>query len=373
MRLKSFTAGTMTEAMQMVRDSLGEEAVIVASREEKPREGRKGGVRVTAAIDPSYEEAHHDDMFNDSLMSDNSPTYDDAMFLDRAQAETPTPKTQSARTWLQYDDENESAAIVEDITDGLLRHAVSEEVMDQILSCATVVGMESADEALTAAIEHLFPFTPLPQSAHSKALMMVGPPGSGKTLAVAKMAARGVMNGLNVGVVSCDTIRAGGIEQLRAFTDLLRIDLLQADNPKTLSAALASMRGYDQILIDMAGINPFDADDVKTLARMIGAEDVDPLLVLPAGIDAEESGETARVFSTIGVETMIPTRIDIARRIGGLLSAAHQGHLSFADMSNTPKVANGLQALSPESMARLILPSAFRKNTEELRKQRIRA
>ena len=45
MRLKSFTAKTMKEAMQMVRDELGENAVIVATREES------GGVRVTAALE----------------------------------------------------------------------------------------------------------------------------------------------------------------------------------------------------------------------------------------------------------------------------------------------------------------------------------
>ena len=47
MRLKSFYAKTMTEAMQMVRENLGEDAIIVATREEN---GGKA-VRVTAAVD----------------------------------------------------------------------------------------------------------------------------------------------------------------------------------------------------------------------------------------------------------------------------------------------------------------------------------
>lgn len=332
----------------MVRDALGDDAVIVATREERASQG--GGVRVTAAVDPSY----HDD-------EDDFGVYDDAMFLDRPRDNTSNSERNSTmRSWLQYDDENENAAIVEDITDALLRHAVSEDVMDQVLSCATVVGLESSSIALMAAIEHLFHFKPLPDDEHPKPIMMVGAPGSGKTLAVAKMAARGVMNGLKIGVVSCDTIRAGGVEQLKAFTDLLRIPLQKADDAKDLAAILRDMRGYDQILVDTSGINPFDTHDVKTLARLIGADDVEPYLVLPAGIDAEESGETARVFSTIGVHSIIPTRIDIARRVGGLLSAAHQGGMIFADASNTPKVADGLISLSPKTMSQLIMPSAFR-------------
>ena len=51
MRLKSFYAKTMTEAMQMVRETLGEDAIIVATREEK---GGKA-VRVTAAVEPAFE------------------------------------------------------------------------------------------------------------------------------------------------------------------------------------------------------------------------------------------------------------------------------------------------------------------------------
>ncbi|HOO52259.1 MAG TPA: hypothetical protein PLK94_13320, partial [Alphaproteobacteria bacterium] len=47
MRLKSFYAKTMTEAMQLVREALGEDAIIIATREEN---GGKS-VRVTAAIE----------------------------------------------------------------------------------------------------------------------------------------------------------------------------------------------------------------------------------------------------------------------------------------------------------------------------------
>lgn len=79
MRLKSFYANTMTEAMQMIRDTLGEDAIIVATREEK---GGKA-VRVTAAIDPNdYNER-----------ASKSPAFE--THGNRQPA--------SAETWLQYD------------------------------------------------------------------------------------------------------------------------------------------------------------------------------------------------------------------------------------------------------------------------------
>jgi flagellar biosynthesis protein FlhF len=369
MRLKSFSAKTMTEAMQMVREALGEDAIIVATREEQGGPSRGGSVSVTAAIDPGLQEAHDQNKDFDSMRERFDDPIDDGVNFETHRFGQKSERPAPAREWLQYDDENENASIAEEITDALLRHAVTEDVMDQVLSCATVVGLESAGIALMAAVEHLFNFKPLPEHGYPKAMMMVGPPGAGKTIAVAKMAARGAMNDLRVGVVTTDTIRAGGIDQLRSFTNLLRVDLKSAENPKELQQALNSFSGFDQVIIDTAAVNPFDKNDVKSLARMIGVGGIEPFMVLPAGIDAEESGEMARVFSTIGVEALLPTRLDIARRMGGILSAAHHGAMAIADASNTPKVADGLIGMSPKSLSKHLMPGAFREmGTESVRK-----
>ena len=103
---------------------------------------------------------------------------------------------------------------------------------------------------------------------------------------------------------------------------------------------------------------------MKNLAKLIavGNGKIEPLLVLPAGIDADESGEMARTFATIGARRIIPSRVEITRRLGGLISAAHHGGLAFADASNTPHVADGLLPLSPESLTELLMPESKRDN-----------
>lgn len=326
----------------MVRDTLGEDAIILATREER---GGKA-VRVTAAIDP-----------ND---------YDDRSYGEPAFETHGHTQPSSADTWLQYDDEQEDGAVAEEVTDAMLRHAVPEDVMDQILSCATVVGFEQPGVALVAALEHLFQFSPLPQKATDKALMFIGPPGSGKTLAVAKAAARGAMNGLKMGVITTDTVRAGGVEQLASFTKLLRINLKKADGPAQLHEQIQSLKACDQILIDTSGINPFDTNDIRSLAKLIGADEIEPHLVLAAGMDAEESGEMGRVFATIGAHKLMPSRIDMARRLGGILSAAHHGAMSFCDAANTPKVADGLLPMTPKTLAKLLMPQAYKDSVVNL-------
>lgn len=325
----------------MVRETLGEDAIIVATREEN---GGKA-VRVTAAVE--------------MLSERGAPAFE----LSRG-ASGGAP----SRDWLQYDEEEETSAVAEALTDALLRHAVPENVTDQILSCATIMALEKPEVAFTAALEHLFAFRPLPKGPQRRPLMLVGAPGAGKTLAVAKIAARGVMDGLKVAVVSCDTLRAGGIEQLGAFTKLLGVPLVKARDPAEVKTAVEKASGADQILIDTGGINPFAVEEVRDLARLVASSGAETLLAMPAGGDAEESGEIARVFSAIGVRWLMPTRLDIARRLGGLLEAAHQGAMSFSEASDTPQVADGLRALSPASLCTLLMPQAQKDSGRIVRK-----
>lgn len=325
MRLKSFYAKTVTEAMQMIRETLGEDAIIVATREEN---GGKN-VRVTAALDS---DPHHVEMFDDFM-------HDPA----------------EEKGWLQYDEESERD-VSESLTEVMLKHSVPEEIIDQIISCATVVGLESDYIALVAALEHLFVFRPLPQQPSDKAFMLVGPPGAGKTMAIAKLATRAVMQGQKVAVITTDTLRAGGVEQLSAFTRILDIPLQKACDGKELRRLIDLSHGADTILIDSGGFNPFRSDEMRDLARLIACGNIEPVLAMPAGIDAEECGEMARIYAALGVRNMMSTRLDLARRLGGLLSAAHYGGLIFADASDTPQVAEGLQALSPQHLAQLLMP-----------------
>lgn len=308
----------------MVREELGEEAIIVATREEK---NAVGGalVHLTAAME---RDSHSDDT------QDFDGADDD---------------------WMYADDDNESMCI-EEVTETMLRHAVSDDVLDQVISCAAVLGIDEPRKALLSSIETLFKFSPLPTSPTKTPIIMVGPPGSGKTLAVAKLAARSSMSGLNIAVITTDAERAGGREQLEAFTKLMEVDLKIAKTPTALKEVLLQCGAMDQVIIDTAGANPFDPESMKNIARFIGAAEMDPVLVLPANTNADEAGEIAEVFMKVGAQRLLPSRIDVARRLGSLLVAAYQGDLAFTEISATAKVADGLSQLTSKRLTQLLMP-----------------
>ena len=86
--------------------------------------------------------------------------------------------------WVADNSEDDETVVVEQLTDVMLRHSVPDDITDQVISCATVLAMTDAGAALTAALEHLYSRSArCRQKAARQAIMLVGPPGAGKTLA----------------------------------------------------------------------------------------------------------------------------------------------------------------------------------------------
>ncbi|WPB85196.1 flagellar biosynthesis protein FlhF [Sediminicoccus rosea] len=200
---------------------------------------------------------------------------------------------------------------------------------------------------LAAALEARLAFEALPED---RPLLLVGPPGAGKTLTCAKLAARAKMAGHTPIVVTADGARAGAVEQLAAFTRLLRLTLAVAAVPEALAKALQTRAPGQLALVDGFGCDPFDEAQAERLYRLIRAAEATPVLVLPAGMDAEESAEVARAFHQLGARHLLPTRLDMARRLGGVLAAACTG-LALTEAGIGPQVAHGLQPLSPAWLA----------------------
>lgn len=208
---------------------------------------------------------------------------------------------------------------------------------------------------LPARLAATFTFAPLPLGTGAPPLLLAGQPGAGKTLTVARLAARLVMAGVTPLVVTADGHRAGATEQLAAFTRLLDLPLVVANHPVTLGRAVARRQADAPVLIDAPGLDPFDPaqrDELQALAATTGAT---VALVVPAGLDPAEAADLAHAYATLGVTLMIPTRLDLVRRLGSVLSAANAGRLALTEAGVGPGVADGLIPLTPDELASRLL------------------
>jgi flagellar biosynthesis protein FlhF len=283
MRLKLYRASGVAEAMAQVRADLGVDALILATR----RVGN--GVEVTAALEPE----------------DEAPP---------PRASFPEPARLAA----------------------LRFHGVPDELLDGLLHGNLV-------DAVSGAVG----FGSLDLTAGSRPLLLVGPPGAGKTLSVARLATRLVMSGETPMVVTADGRRAGATEQLAAFTRLLGLNLIVASHPVMLGRALARRPTDAPVLIDAPGTDPFDPTQREEIAALAVTVNAVVALVVPAGLDPAEPADIACAFAEAGASLLIITRLDITRRLGGVLAAGSQGGLALAEAGIGPGAADGMVALTP--------------------------
>lgn len=240
----------------------------------------------------------------------------------------------------------------------LSHHGAPARLAERLVDSALAVEAVDPHMAFAGAVDTHFSFRPLPADGGGQPIMLVGPPGAGKTVTAAKLAARSALAGQAPDVITTDTRRAGGVEQLAAFTRILEVELHTAETPAAMAAAVGECRVDAATVIDTAGTNPFSEDEMGRLGALVTAARAEPILVLAAGGDAFEMADTATAFAAIGATRLLVTRIDLARRFGGLLAAGDASGASFCNVSITADVAQGLSPINPVSLARLIVPVA---------------
>jgi flagellar biosynthesis protein FlhF len=303
MRIRSFKAKSEAEALQIVRREMGPDAIIVSTTPVA-----NGGFEVTAA------------------------------------SETAPPP--------QVDFGNP----VDVIGSALDEHATPRKLQDKIISLVERSERDDPLAALSWAFSQMFQFSPLPMDV-GKPIMLVGVPGVGKTVTIAKLAARSVMLGKPAICISTDTQRAGAIEQLEAFTKILKIDLLRAKNPQSLSDALVAAGSKNAIFVDTGGINIWQDKDLAQLIEMVKILQTEPVFVYAAGGEPRDAAEIAKAFQALGAKQLLVTRLDITRRYGSILAAAEAGNFRLGDVSISAHVADGLSSLDADKLARIYLPS----------------
>ena len=348
MRLKTFSARDMQDAMQMAREMMGDEAVIISSK----RDPKNDGVLVTVAMEP-------DEDFNDEspfapidhdVFENSEPTGGMGGYFGAQEEEEPLPVV-----------DEEDDPLLADIGGILDFHGAPDYLKRAFFEAAeelqlmTGTGHMAAQAAFTQIANEIFAFSPFKFNQDGYRVMLVGPPGVGKTLALAKIAAHLVVDKQEVVLITTDNKRAGGVEQLSAFANIMGLDLRVATSRTELKQELSDCSKHARVLIDSAGCNPYDFQEMKELGEFAGIHDIEPILTCAAGIDTEEAEEIARVFSFLDIKRLIITRVDAARRLGSMLTLAYAGGYAFSHIGSTPKVLGDFRPLDAVGLGQLFM------------------
>jgi flagellar biosynthesis protein FlhF len=191
---------------------------------------------------------------------------------------------------------------------------------------------------------------------------LMGPTGVGKTTTTAKLAARCVMRfgASKVALLTTDSYRIGGHEQLRIFGKILGVSVHAVKDSADLQLALSELRNKHIVLIDTIGMSQRDRLVSEQIAMLCRAgQPVQRLLLLNATSHGDTLNEVVQAYQR-GPDQQplagcILTKLDEATNLGGVLDTVIRYKLPVHYVSTGQKVPENLYVATKK----FLIKSAF--------------
>lgn len=144
---------------------------------------------------------------------------------------------------------------------------------------------------------------------------LIGPTGVGKTTTAAKIAAwYSIHEGRKVALLSMDCYRIGATDQLRTYAKIMRLPCEIALRKKDLQTALLRHQDKELIIIDTAGKSPYDPNHIRELGEWFSLKSgIEPYLVLSATCKKEDLQQILATYEPLRVKGLILSKLDETR------------------------------------------------------------
>ncbi len=375
MKIKRFFAPDMRQAIKMIRETQGEDAVILSNRKVE------GGIEIVSAVD--YDSSLFQDV-NPAAADVTSQTSDSsaehasgvAGIEEPVVADEPVTGNQNQSAAIEW---SQDPAIIEMRNElknmrGVLEHQLKNMALSDLersqpeapelvsrlmtmdfsreMAIELIKGMKPAkhiDDAWKATLMQLArQLEPGNENIldHGGIVALIGATGVGKTTTVAKLAARFALRHgqQNLVLISTDRYRIGAHDHLVTYGRLLGVPTCQANNQTELKDLLQDHADKRLVLIDTAGMSQRDmrlSEQLDTLNT--SGRDIRKYLVMAANAQRGVLLQTVKAFSRIPLAGCILTKLDEAISIGGALEAVIRHKLPLTYTSDGQRVPEDIQ------------------------------
>ena len=340
MRLRTFTAANMDEAMARIGAEMGTGAVVLSSQR------TKAGVVVRAARDETDETG----------VEAVAIAFARAL---RSECAVPAPPGDGGPIRLHapahaggtnFEGTFSRPALLEI----LRRHRLTDALAHALAEAAQKTDLADMTLALASALDKRMRTAPI-ALAKTKALLVTGPHGAGKTAVAAKLAAHARDTGRAVTLIAGDAKGAGAAARLKTFADHLDTEFAVAESAEELSQHVRDCAASNRLaIIDSAGFDPRNAKARAAFAALGQIGTVEAIGVVSACGDATETDEIVTALANLGAGRLIVTGLDLACRLGALAAAATAAP-ALAHVTRSAFAADALETLTPLSLARALI------------------
>ena len=205
--------------------------------------------------------------------------------------------------------------------------------------------LEEIDETLQVKEEDL---------SSPKLMMLVGPTGVGKTTTIAKLAARYAYlldRPYKVALINLDSYKVGAMEQLAQYAEIMQIEHYGVSSPEAFKERIEALEGYDVILVDTAGMSPYDTQKFVKVIEFVTSDTPRSLevhLALSATVKYEDMDDIYQNFSFLDPQALIVSKFDETKHLGTLLNFMLLYKLPMSYFSIGQEVPDDLLVASKE-------------------------
>ena len=426
MKIKTYQAPTMQEALRAVKAELGPDAVILSTKQLSQGKAQFGligrvMVEVTAAIDMDHRplDTPPEVLPRASSASDQRdelrrevPRFEDVLRSSMMRPTTPDMRTPAPQNATGGDDPGKTewqrvlAEIKQlreclgeagstgaaggrmNLAPGLMAHSrhlletglepsTVQSILEQVQrdidltpSIAESVVRRAIHDVITRQVSTSGPL--LDQRGGKKTVILIGPTGVGKTTTIAKLAAHArLQERRSVALITLDTYRLAAVEQLRMYATLIGVTLDVALTRRDALGCIERRKQAELILIDTAGRSPRDAAGMEELKALVSLEHpVEVQLVLSAATRERDLMENMAQYRGIPVGRLLFTKLDETSSFGGIFDLMRRTGLPLSYFSTGQRVPEDLETVRAQRVAELLLSGAVGRVNESTHLER---
>ncbi len=375
MQIKKFKAPTLKEATQLMKEELGDEAVILGTKviEGDVELGIKKMFEITAGMEEAFVQQEVES--NSAGNSSQKSFYEELQKLEEKinVSKSKQKKTEASLNEKLFSSPQKISEVkkssnksvqkeLKEVIDVLYNREVQKPIISTILDNLKkykgLLNSENIDSYVISSIATMIPTYNLELTKNSKpkTIALVGPTGVGKTTCIAKLAVISkILHNLEIGLISIDTYRLGALDQLKIFAEISNIEMEVAYEVKDMPLIINKFKKKDIIFIDTAGRSQKNIEQLKETDEFLKAVNVDETyLVLSSTSATKNLFDVAENFKLYNYNSVVFTKIDEAVSFGNMLNLVSNFDVPISFISNGQVIPDDIISADSDFISNMI-------------------